>query len=486
MNDDIIDVVVIGGGGAGLAAAVSAAESGASVLLFESETELGGSTQLSAGLFTAAGTSVQRGLGIEDSAEKFFQHYMDLNHWVLTPGLVRAFCENAGPTLEWLIGLGVEIPARESSNAHMPGLCQAGVEDVWRGHVPKDQGYGLVQTLDRARRAHGVEAVLGTRVQRLLVEDGRVVGVVADDIEVRAHAVVVASGGFAQNRDLLEQYYPYPLGAGESLFVVAAPGSRGDHFRFGEQVDSAIAGKGWGLTMPTAYFQRYHHWQAGFPPKSRVYVNKSGRRFMDEDASYAVSGGLMDRQDGPVWAIFDEKARTGLPAGYTDWDADRIAEEADAGRTLRADSLPELADLIGVPVDALVTTIDRWNTQLPNGIDPDFLRHRTLANKGSTSNPDPIVDGPFYAARMLPAELVCTHAGLEINPNAEVLDTIGNVVPGLYAAGEAGAGILGLRYVGGGNAVANALTMGRIAGLNAARSAASGAAPRTALGVAGV
>ncbi len=64
---------------------------------------------------------------------------MDLNHWTLNPGLVRAFCENAGPTLEWLIGLGVDIPARESSNAHMPGLCQAGVEDVWRGHVPKDQ-----------------------------------------------------------------------------------------------------------------------------------------------------------------------------------------------------------------------------------------------------------------------------------------------------------------------------------------------------------
>ncbi len=84
---------------------------------------------------------------------------------------------------------------------------------------------------------------------------------------------------------------------------------------------------------------------------------------------------------------------------------------------------------------------------------------------------------------MLPAELVCTHAGLEINRNAEVLDTIGNVVPGLYAAGEAGAGILGLRYVGGGNAVANALTMGRIAGRNAA---GVGSALPAELGAAGV
>lgn len=484
IDDDIIDVVVIGGGGAGLAAAVSAAEAGASVLLFESETELGGSTQLSAGLFTAAGTSVQHGLGIEDSAEKFFQHYMDLNHWVLNPGLVRAFCDNAGPTLEWLLGLGLEIPARVSSNAHMPGLCQAGVEDVWRGHVPKDQGYGLVQTLDRARRAQGVEAILGTRVQRLLVDDGRVAGVVADDIEVRAHAVVVASGGFAQDPDLLQRYYPYALQAGESLFVVAAPGSRGDHLRFGEQVGSAIAGDGWGLMLPTAYFQHLHHWQAGFPPKSRLYVNKAGRRFMDEDASYAVSGGIMDLQDGPVWAVFDEKARTELPTGYADWDADRIAEEADAGRTLRADTLEELARLTDVPAAALARTVERWNTQLPNGIDEDFLRHRTLANKGSTSHPDPIAHAPFYAVRMLPAELVCTHAGLEINSNAEVLDTIGNVVPGLYAAGEAGAGILGLRYVGGGNAIANALTMGRIAGRNAAGASAAATSPE--LGAVGV
>ncbi|WP_416061832.1 FAD-dependent oxidoreductase [Rhodococcus indonesiensis] len=469
MTDDTWDVIVIGGGGAGLAAAVTAAEQGASVLLFESETELGGSTQLSAGLFTAAGTSVQRGLGIEDSAEKFFQHYMDLSQWMLQPGLIRTFCENAGPTLEWLIELGVQIPARESANAHMPGLCQAGVEDVWRGHVPKDQGYGLVQVLDKARRRHGVEVVLGTRVQKLLAEDGRVVGVVADDLDVPGHAVVVASGGFAQDPELVDRYYPVANNAGESLFVVAAPGSRGDHLAFGRDVDAAVTGDGWGLMLPTAYFQRYHHWQSGFPPKSRIHVNRHGRRFMDEDASYAVSAGIIEAQDGPVWAIFDERARLGLPSGYTDWIPGRVAEEADAGRTLRAGTLAELAALLEVPADALAVTVERWNAQLPAGTDDDFLRHRTLANKGSTAAPDPIAHGPFYAVRMLPAELVCTHAGLEIDSNAAVVDRTGSAIPGLFAAGEAGAGILGLRYVGGGNAVANALTMGRIAGRNAAR-----------------
>ncbi|WP_337109712.1 FAD-dependent oxidoreductase [Prescottella equi] len=484
MSEDNWDVVVIGGGGAGLAAAVSAAEQGASVLLFESQTELGGSTQLSAGLFTAAGTSVQRGLGIEDTAEKFFQHYMDLNHWMLKPGLVRAFCENAGPTLEWLIGLGVEIPARESANAHMPGLAQAGVEDVWRGHVPKDQGYGLVQVLDKARRDQGVEVVLNTRVQSLLVEDGRVAGVVADDIEVRASSVVIASGGFAQNKDLVDRLYPFANRGGDSLFVVAAEGSRGDHLAFGEQVDAAVTGEGWGLMLPTVYFQRFHHWQSGFPPKSRIYVNGDGRRFMDEDASYAVSTGIIDAQQGGAWVVFDERARLNLPAGYTDWAPERILDEA--GRTLRADTLTELAAAMGVPADALEAAVARWNDQLPNGVDDDFLRHRTLANKGSTADPDPIDQGPFYAARLLPAELVCTHAGVEIDGNASVLDRTGRPVQGLFAAGEAGAGILGLRYVGGGNAVANALTMGRIAGMNAARTARGESTTSTALTTAGI
>ncbi|MEU6644118.1 FAD-dependent oxidoreductase [Saccharomonospora sp. NPDC046836] len=469
MSEHEVDVVVIGGGGAGLAAAVAAAEQGASVLLFESERELGGSTAMSAGMLTAAGTSVQASLGISDTAEKFFQHYMDLNQWLLKPGLVRAFCEHAGPTVEWLIGLGVEIPAAVSHDAHTPGLTRAGVEDVWRGHVPKDQGYGLVQVLDRARKRLGVEAVLNTRVERLLVEDGAVAGVVADGIDVRAGAVVVTTGGLAHDPELLTRHYPAAGRAGDDLFVVAAEGSRGDHLRFGEQAGAAVTGEGWGLLLPTVYFQRLHHWQSGFPPVSRVLVNARGRRFMDEDASYAVSAGIVEAQPGPVWMVFDEATRAGLPPGYAHWSAEHVEAEADAGRTLRADSLEELAGLMGVPADALTATVERWNRQLPEtGEDPDFLRHRTLAAKGIAANPDPISKAPFHAARFLPAELVCTHTGLEIDARAAVIGAGGDPVPGLFAAGEAGAGVLGPRYVGGGNAVANAVTMGRIAGRNAA------------------
>jgi len=469
------DVVVIGGGGAGLAAAVSAAERGASVILFESEGELGGSTALSAGLFTAAGTSVQKELGVEDSVDRYFQHYMDLNQWLLKPGLVRRFCELAGPTFEWMLELGLEVPAQISGNAHQPGLSRAGVEDVWRGHVPKDQGYGLVQVLDRARKAHGIDAVLHTRVERLLVVDdggvSRVAGVVADGVELTAGAVVVATGGLAQNPELVERWFPDALRAGESLFVVAAEGSRGDHIAYGAQVGAGIAGDGWGLMLPTAEFVRHHHWQAGFPPPSRVHVNGQGLRFMDEDASYAVSGGLIDAQGGPTWMVFDEAARVALPDGYADWDAERVSALVDTGQVTRADDLASLAAAIGVPADHLVATVERWNDQLPHGSDIDFQRDRTLAAKGVTAPLAPIAAAPFYATCVLPAELVCTHAGLEIDTSASVLDHGARPIPGLFAAGEAGGGVLGNRYVGGGNAIANALTIGRLAGQNAAAAA---------------
>jgi succinate dehydrogenase/fumarate reductase flavoprotein subunit len=468
VSDTDYDVVVIGGGGAGLSAAVSAAEAGASVILFESEGELGGSTKLSAGMFTAGGTSVQAALGVADTPDRFFQHYMDLNQWLLKPGLIRRFCHLSGPTLEWVLSLGVEVPAQFSENANIPGLMRAGVEDTWRAHVPKDQGYAVIEVLDRARKGAGIDAVLHTRIERLLTAGGRVTGVVADGIEVSAGAVVVASGGLARNAELVDKWYPTANRAGESLFIVAAPGSRGDHMAFGDQVTASVAGDGWGLMLPTAQFVRYHHWQAGFAPASRVYVNSAGRRFMDEDASYAVSSGLLETQGGEAWMIFDEAARAGLPTGYADWNPENVLDLVQAGAVIEAESLSELAGKTGVPADALAATVARWNGQLPLGADGDFERDRTLAAKGGGKAIAPIGTPPFYATRVLPAELVCTHAGLEIDENANVIDHLAHPIPGLYAAGEAGAGVLGIRYVGGGNAVANAITMGRLAGQSAA------------------
>ncbi|HEX7386333.1 MAG TPA: FAD-dependent oxidoreductase [Castellaniella sp.] len=467
------DVIVIGAGGAGLSAAVSAAEHGAKVLILEAEKEIGGSTQLSAGMFTAADTSVQRALGIQDSPAQFFQHYMDLNQWRLRPGLIKTFCESAGPALEWLIKLGVDFPSKLSTNAHEGGLMQAGVEAIWRGHVPRDQGYGIVSVLNQHRLAKGIDLLLDNRVDDLVVRDGHVAGIKIGGEEIETSAVVVASGGFAHNDYLRKLYYPETLEAGEDLFIVAAPGSRGDHIRFAESAQAALTGHGWGLLMVTSYLQRLHHWQSGFPPRSRIYINREGDRFMNEDIPYAVSPGIVRDNGNSVWNVFDEKARLALPPGYAHWTAQRVKDDAHSGAMLSAPTLEELASKMHVPADRLMASIKRWNEQLPHGTDPDFLRQATMHNKGDDKPLDPIAQAPFYAARTGPAELVCTHTGLVIDNEARVRNASGSVIAGLYAAGEAGGGVLGNRYVGGGNSVANAITMGRIAGMSAAADAAA-------------
>jgi fumarate reductase flavoprotein subunit len=467
------DVIVIGAGGAGLAAAIAAAHEGASVLVLEAENEVGGSTQLSAGMLTAAGTSVQAALGVEDSPERMFQHYMDLNQWRVLPGPTRMFCQESSTIVDWLVDLGVEIPTQVSTNAHMPGLTRAGVEDIWRGHVPKDQGYGLVQALDAQRRRLGVDLALQSRVDDIILDDeGRVRGVRIEDQDLTAPAVVVASGGLSSNPELLAEFYPDSAIAGDALFVVAAPGSRGDHIGMARRHGLSLFGHGWGLLLVTAEFQTMHHWQSGFPPPSRIHVDRDGRRCMDEDAPYAVSPGILADRGGWVWAVFDESARTGLPDGYADWAAHRVLEEVEKGIVLRADSLAELATLMKVPADHLTSSVNRWNEVMASGHDADFLRHESLAAKGASTALDPIEQGPFYAVRMLPAELVCTHTGLQVDDHTRVLDHAGQVVPGLYAAGEAAGGILGNRYVGGGNSVAHALVLGRRAGRESAAQAA--------------
>ncbi|AIY03057.1 Fumarate reductase flavoprotein subunit [Arthrobacter sp. PAMC 25486] len=462
------DLIVIGAGGAGLAAAVTAAQEGLSVIVFEAEMEIGGSTQLSAGMLTAAGTSVQRELGVEDTPERFYQHYMDLNQWRVLPGPTMAYCTEAASVVEWLKEIGLELPAQQSSSAHEPGLTRAGVEDVWRGHVPKDQGYGLIQTLDRTRRSLEADLVVNTRVSEILIEDGKVRGVIADDIEVTAPNVLVASGGFGQNPELVARLYPEALTAGSHGFSVAAPGSRGDHIGFAEQNNLALFGHGWGLLLVTASFQRYHHWQSGFPPASRIYLNADGRRFMDEDAPYAVSPGILKDNDGFAWAIFDETARLGLPSGYADWNAENILAQIETGLVHRADTLANLAAAIGINARATEASTARFNNLMADGFDADFLRHGTLAAKGADTHLASIETGPFYAVKMVPGELVCTHTGLQIDAHARVQNVYGEPVEGLYAAGEAAGGVLGERYVGGGNSVAHALTFGRIAALHAA------------------
>jgi fumarate reductase flavoprotein subunit len=461
------DVVVVGSGAAGLSAALSAAQAGAQVLVAEAEGVVGGSSRLSGGLTMGAGTRYQQALGIDDDAESLFHDYMQLNQWQVEAAVVRRLAERCGPTVEWLGDLGVE---------YYPDLVFGGDERVPRVHCPIGRGQAVVDVLARRCREQGVDFALGQRVDRLLVEDGAVVGVGVGEDVLRAGAVIIAAGGFGNNPDKLAEFFP-SAAATEWAWYIGADGSRGDHLDLGAQVDAQVEGFDRGLRLLHAGFAKIYE---AYLPGWLVLVNRDGRRFCDETAPYGIMDGLIGTQDDVAYAIFDQAVLDAATAagvarykqkipGSTKkqsphWNADVVAAMVEEGKVQRADSLVELAAAIGVPGDQLATAVQRYNAAAALGEDTDYLKDPKFLEQ--------IATGPFYGAQIRPATVCFTACGLRIDRDARVLSRRGDAIVGLYAAGESTGGVVGPRYVGSGNSYANCVTFGRIAGESAATLAA--------------
>jgi fumarate reductase flavoprotein subunit len=459
------DVIIVGGGGAGMAAAIAAADRGASVTLLEAGKRPGGSTALSGGVFYAAGTSIQRAAGVEDDAERMYHYYMTFNRWNLEPWLIRRFCEESAPTLEWLIGMGVHFPVE--------GLYVSGMDDRPRGHHSHGSGVEFFEHLLGAASARGVTIYPNVRVESLVTEGGVVVGISAQGAEMRAGAVVLATGGYGANRALLAELNPDV--AAQDLrwsFYFGSETSRGDGLIMGRAAGASITGEGRLLVNASPGFSRD---VADFHPPWLVFVNRDGRRFMDETAPYAIAGHRIEDQPGKLcFAIFDEPTRASSPSrhpfadklgvGDYAYSGDRLLEEAKKGRVLVADTLDALAAKAGIDSVTLAGTVAAYNEDVRSGGDRRFFKQGALTT---------IETAPFYAAEVHAASFGATSAGLRIDPDARVLGADEKAIPGLYAAGETAGGILGERYVGGGNYISSAIIFGRIAGRGAAAFAAA-------------
>ncbi|MES0873285.1 FAD-dependent oxidoreductase [Sinimarinibacterium thermocellulolyticum] len=465
MANNDYDVLVIGGGGAGLSAACRAAEEGARVAVVEAHKFVGGSTALSGGVFYAANTSVQKAAGITDSAEAMFEYYMTLNQHKVHPSIVRVLCDESGNALEWLRSLGVEFLPEK--------LYVSGVESVARGHAPTQAGAGITAALEVKARELGVDIACGTRVRKLIVEGRRVVGADVGGAPVRAGSVVVATGGFGHNRLLLNRYYPEAAVHGDWTWAISAYTCRGDGLLMGMEAGADLDGLNRGLLLPTPGFYKDLDVML---PSWLVLVNRDGRRFVRENVEYAVmSGAIKEQLGGTVFAIFDDDARQhGKPdpayeAYYKsglltfNWSTDRLDEQIKKKKVLRASSIEELAELVGVNAATLVTTIDRYNKDVEAGRDALFGKDASLMRT--------VVKPPFYAAEIKPAIVCLTSTGLRIDQEARVLNDADIPIHGLFAAGEVTGSVLGERYVGGGNSICNAVVFGRIAGREAAKHA---------------
>ena len=445
------DVIVLGGGGAGMAAANAAAEAGARVLLVDADRKLGGSTALSGGVFYAAGTSVQLSAGINDSPAEQFRYYMNVNQHKLEPSLVHRLCEDSAPTLDWLMFLGVEFRVED--------LYVAGVDGVARGHRAAGHGAAIAAALEVSLVGKTVDVALNTRILKLLQESDRVTGVVTDEGVVRAGAVVVATGGFGNDTEKLAQYYPDATRHPDIAWYIGSKHSRGDGIDLGLQVGAELAGHNRGLLLLTSGFNRELE---PYLPGWLVFVNRHGRRFVNERTEYSVLAEVLKEQPtGECFAIFDEVSRSSShkPAA-PNWSADGLAGFARSGKLTVRNSLHELAEAIGVDAATLETTVAHYNTDCDVGKDTRFFKGVEWLQ--------PIRQPPFYSVPIKPAVICWTGAGLRIDREARVLGPADLPIPGLFAAGESTGGMFGQCYAAGGASIANAIIFGRTAGRNAA------------------
>lgn len=461
------DVIIVGGGGGGLSAALAADDAGASCIILEADTHLGGATANSGGVFYAAGTTVQRAYGIaDDTPEAMAEYIMTLNQWKARPDLIHYYAHESGAVLEWLISMGADF--------HGGHLVCSGVESVARGHACAGGGAGIGEPLINAVGARGMETVLDCRVESLLFDGGRVAGVRAQGMDLYAPGVIIATGGFGNNPDLLKKLYPTSWHEGWTWAVHRDnPFILGDGLCMAEKIGAEVVGFDTGLLLPTSGF-----WKALEPwlPPWIMVVNKEGRRFMSELSPYSACGYLIAEQtERRVWAIFDDKALVDASAdiAYLDpyknglniptWEERTIRDQVAKGRVKKSGSLQELASMTGIDPIALAQTVKVYNEDAARGKDMHFYKKAPMLC--------PIAHAPYYAVEIRAAIIGNTSVGLNIDESTRVLDTHGCPISGLYAAGEVLGCWQGPRYAGGGLAVGGAIVFGRLAGQVAAREA---------------
>jgi fumarate reductase flavoprotein subunit len=448
------DVVVIGAGGTGLAAAVSAQQNGAAVIVLEKLATVGGSTALSGGGISATGTKFQEAQGIKDTKESWMKLWKERqatsNPDSIYPDYNRVdkFMDEAIITTEWLVDYV------EHEYAAIAGF---GLDPVQRLHFAKSDattngGTTLIQNIEKFATSKGIQIMLETPAKELLTDsNGNVVGVVAEgkDGKVTIHAkkVIIASGGFAKNEELLERYIPEVAGSAE--LSAAGAGSTGDGILMAEKLGAALYEDPWVIGLGIA--SKIPGTGSLMMDWTKVYVNGKGERFTNEQMHYAIATNKLIEQEA-TWLILDStEANAKLIASL---EAAMPTEEV-----VKADTIDALAAAMAVPVDTFAKTMGTFNKGVKAGKDA----------MGKTKEFQVTVEkAPFYAIKMYP-KTMGTFAGIKTDENFNVLRADGSIINNLYAGGESANRVMYNQVYMSGSAVQFALTSGRIAGQHAAQ-----------------
>lgn len=448
------DVVIIGAGGTGLAAAGSAFEQGAKVVVLEKQGNVGGSTALSGGGIAATGTRFQEEIGVKDTPEDWMKlwkerqstsnpdsQYPDYDR-------VKKFMDDAVDTTHWLVDY------MNHKYARVEGY---GLDPVARLHFPEKGGAELIFNLEKTVREKGIDILLETKATELLTdEQGAVVGVKAENAEgtltVHAKKVIIAAGGFAKNEEMMQRFLPQFV---EDIDIsAAAAGSTGDGILMAEKIGAALYEDPWviGLGMGS----RIQELGGLSWDTTKILVNEKGNRFFNENSHYAIVTNQVVNHE-QVWMVIDSsEANTKTIESIQGLLPN---DEIATGGTVQ-----ELADAMAVPADALAATIDTFNSGVASGKDAFNKEKETLIA---------INKGPYYAFKFYP-KTMGTFGGVKVDEHYRVLKEDGTVIPNLYAGGEAANRSIYNQVYMSGSAVQYALTSGRLSGAHAANAMKEG------------
>lgn len=440
---DVLDLLVIGAGACGLAGAIAAHDAGGSVAILESRDRPGGNSALSTGSIPGAGSRYQQAAGIDDSPQKMVDDLIRVAGHHDADELTHVVAEECGPLCEWLIddlGARMELITAYRHIGH----------SVERLHAPRSRrGQDLVDDLLRFVAERDIPIAVGNRAESLVIEDGRVAGAMVDGEPVAARKVLLATNGFAADRELVAEHCP-EIAVAEYF---GAPGSTGDAVRWGRELGAAFGNMGAYQGYAAVAYPQGQLLSWTTLEKGGVLVGKSGQRFGNEDLGYSGFASHVLGQGDFAWAIYDLRIHQIAEA------EEEYAEMAAMGAVTWADTPVELAHQVGLDAKGLDATLDAYNRAAVTGGDVFGRTAFALAP----------LQPPFAAVKVKPG-LFHTQGGLLVDTHARVRRSAGGTVPNLFAGGGAAAGISGrdgaLGYASG-NGLITALVLGRRAGLTA-------------------
>ena len=490
------DVVVVGAGGAGMTAAITAAAEGKSVVILESQSMVGGNSVRATGGMNAGKTVYQdenefgESAGVEKTLKTAAEKYADnetitalaktvSEQWaayqanptgyfdsvelmeldtmiggkgINDPELVETLCANSADAIDWLDEHGITLH----------NVSSFGGASVKRIHRPVNAegktvsvGSYMIPLLQENCEKAGVKMMLDTTATEILTDaNGAAVGVKAtgasgETVTVNAKAVVLATGGFGANLDMVVKYKPELKG----FMTTNAPGIQGQGIEMAQAIGAATVDMDQIQIHPTVEANTAALITEGLRGDGAILINEEGQRFIDEVGTRDVVSAAEIAQTGSYsWLVVDQAMvdASSVIQGYI-----------KKGYTVTGATYEELGKAMGVDAAAFAETMEKWNGCVEAKNDPDF---------GRTSFANPLNTAPYYAVKVT-AGVHHTMGGLKINANTEVLNEKGEVIPGLFAAGEVTGGVHGANRLGG-NAVADFTVFGRIAGAAASDYAA--------------